>query len=128
MRVVRVKCTDWLRVPVPTAAPSFTPTSWPTLLPTTRSEEFVEEGRVNGFHREADANDGPFIHHTCLRLRGGELLDFPETGYGHRVRTKLGYTGVPVTKAQCLGACKDMTVCAGVEYYPFYRECWLYKG
>jgi len=128
MRVVRVKCTDWLRVPVKTPAPTVVPTDYPSLAPTTKREEYEEEGIVNGYKADRDDNNGPFIHHTCVRLRGGQILDYPESGYGNRVATKFGFTGVPVTKSQCLSACKDIAACNGVEYYPFYRECWLYQG
>jgi hypothetical protein len=128
MRIVRVVCTDWLRVPEPTNPPSFAPTRIPTDAPTTHKEEFEMEGMVNGYQEEDDANTGPFVHHTCVRLAGGHILDFPTIGYGNRVQTKMGFTGVPVTRTQCLAACKDITKCSGVEYYPFYRECWLYSG
>jgi len=128
LRIVRIVCTDWLRVPEETAPPTYAPTYNPTDSPTTHKEAFKIQGVVNGFKPESDSNTGPFVHHTCVRLRGGTLIDFPAVGYGNRVRTKLGWTGVPTTRTQCLAACKDMTQCSGVEYYPFYRECWVYGG
>jgi hypothetical protein len=126
IQTVRVICTDWLRVPEETAPPSYAPTPFPTMTPTTLKEEYEMEGVVSGYKEESDSNTGPFVHHTCVRLRGGTILDFPQVGYGNRAKTALGWTGVPTTRTQCLGACKDQAKCSGAEYYPYYRECWLY--